>query len=576
MKNILLSFFLLTSGFALAQNNIQFRKDSLQNVIAVSEGKDKLTAFKHLMDVYFMETASDDRKMDTLVAIYNALDAEALRQKDFSFQGSARLIRIAALKNRKEFAEVLKMAPDYLAYLAKHAVWDRYYDIYRVYLEAFLETGEYGKALDGAQQMYKEAQQREHVVGKGHALYLMSFMYSKMNRHEEEEKYIRECIDVIKDRDDLTNLIQTAYFRLGYALEEMGRYDEALQQVQEYEKIIGRHEEIHGGNWTYSWINVWRLYTMIYAGLHDFDKVEIYCDKIDSIGTPLLIQHELYYMRAQLLHNRKQYDKALEMTNKAIETSSGNPFLKNESLNLKLTILCAMRNLEDILALVQQTANLSDSIRSNEFNARLDELRTVYEVDKITAEKIHNHNYFLFALGGCLLLAITLGIWIFYSRTIVRKNKRLYSQIKEQDRLAEELEAMRKLHDGRDVARNVSTTGNQQQRQLVDRLHEYLLLNKNFLNPEIERDELVSQLTTNKTYLFDAVKAVTGKSLQEFINALRLEEVRRLFDNHSELNIEAIAADCGFNTYQTFYRLFKKRYKLSPAEYAKLAKSNDQ
>jgi len=315
---------------------------------------------------------------------------------------------------------------------------------------------------------------------------------------------------------------------------------------------------------------------MLYAGLEDFDKLEIYCNKMDSIGIPSLLQYEVYGMRARIYHHRKQYREALEMVNKATEGASGIPYQVHRNTTLKLEILCAIRESEDILELHQQTVAQQDSIRNIEVSAKLDELRTVYEVDKISAEKLRNRNYFLFALGGCVLLAITLGIWIFYSRTIVRKNKGLYSQIKEQDRLTEELEAMRKLHDRSDAMHYVSTTGNQQQRQLVDRLHEYLLLNKNFLNPEIERDELVSKLATNKTYLFDAVKTVTGKSLQEFINALRLEEVRRLFDNHSELNIEVIAADCGFNTYQTFYRLFKKRYKLSPAEYAKLAKSNGQ
>ena len=274
------------------------------------------------------------------------------------------------------------------------------------------------------------------------------------------------------------------------------------------------------------------------------------------------------------------------MADKASEEINGNPQQAASNMMLKLMILCAMRDADDIYELFQQTASLRDSIRGNEFNARLDELRTVYEVDKINAEKVRIRNNFLFASGGCILLAIVLGIWILYSRAIVLKNRGLYRQIKEQDFLKQELEAMKKQISkavetgesgeagGGEAVKK--TPGNLQQRKLVERLHEYLLLNKNYTNPDIERGDLVAELITNKTYLFDAVKAVTGKSLLEYINVFRLEEARRMFDNHSELNIEVISENCGFSSYLAFYRAFRDYYKMSPAAYRKMAKMNNE
>jgi Transcriptional regulator containing an amidase domain and an AraC-type DNA-binding HTH domain len=44
-----------------------------------------------------------------------------------------------------------------------------------------------------------------------------------------------------------------------------------------------------------------------------------------------------------------------------------------------------------------------------------------------------------------------------------------------------------------------------------------------------------------------------------------------MLEKHPELTIEAIAADCGFNAPNTFYRLFQKNYEISPAEYRKIA-----
>jgi len=115
--------------------------------------------------------------------------------------------------------------------------------------------------------------------------------------------------------------------------------------------------------------------------------------------------------------------------------------------------------------------------------------------------------------------------------------------------------------------------GNEQQRKLVSKLNNYLLSNNNFTNPDIERDSLISELATNKTYLYDAIKIVTGKTLQEYINSFRLEEARRLLDSRSEYTILSIASACGFNSYRTFQRLFRKKYRLSPGEYSKLART---
>lgn len=110
-----------------------------------------------------------------------------------------------------------------------------------------------------------------------------------------------------------------------------------------------------------------------------------------------------------------------------------------------------------------------------------------------------------------------------------------------------------------------------QRRELVVRLHEYLLRDRNFVHAEINRDELISALGTNKNLLSEAVKAVAGKTPMEYIRTMQLEEARRLLDRHPELTVESIAFDCGFNAPNTFYRQFRKYYGISPAQYRKLA-----
>ena len=115
-----------------------------------------------------------------------------------------------------------------------------------------------------------------------------------------------------------------------------------------------------------------------------------------------------------------------------------------------------------------------------------------------------------------------------------------------------------------------------EQKNLVMRLQEYLLSHDNLLDAEVNRDDIISALGTNKNTLTDAVKAVTGKSPMEYMRILKVEEARKQMDAHPELTIEAVAFSCGFNIPSTFYRMFRKQYGISPAEYRKMAKTQEK
>jgi AraC-like DNA-binding protein len=115
---------------------------------------------------------------------------------------------------------------------------------------------------------------------------------------------------------------------------------------------------------------------------------------------------------------------------------------------------------------------------------------------------------------------------------------------------------------------------NTPQQDLVFRLQNYLQTNLNFANPDIDIDNLISELATNRTYLFEAVKSVTGKTPQEYINTLRLEQAKQLLDT-TDKPIAMIAEHCGYNSQQTFHRRFKERFGISPAEYRRQGKTQN-
>ena len=111
---------------------------------------------------------------------------------------------------------------------------------------------------------------------------------------------------------------------------------------------------------------------------------------------------------------------------------------------------------------------------------------------------------------------------------------------------------------------------------LFKRLDKYLHETQCYKNCHLERKELTTALLTNETYLFQAVKKVTGMTLQRYINSLRLNKARDILENNYNLNIESIASESGFRTPRTFYRQFRHKYNMSPTEYRNLIVIHDK
>jgi len=162
------------------------------------------------------------------------------------------------------------------------------------------------------------------------------------------------------------------------------------------------------------------------------------------------------------------------------------------------------------------------------------------------------------------LLLLIISLW--FNRKFRAKNRDLFLRIKEQGFASSMLL--------RDVSRFGGTEESDpdlHKRELFVRVHHYLQTDGNFTKKDLDINTIINELSTNRTYLFETIKYYTGKTLQEYINTLRMEEAKLLLENTDEV-IETIALLCGYNSERTFYRLFRTTYNMTPAVYRRIAK----
>ncbi|MDE7050106.1 MAG: AraC family transcriptional regulator [Lactobacillus sp.] len=104
---------------------------------------------------------------------------------------------------------------------------------------------------------------------------------------------------------------------------------------------------------------------------------------------------------------------------------------------------------------------------------------------------------------------------------------------------------------------------NKQGLDIYQEAKQYII--NNYDTPIIVHD-LVKYLNIDRSYLFRLFKSQTNSSPQEFITNYRLRKASELLKEKNN-SVEYVALSCGFPSYQSFFRLFKKKYDISPSIY---------
>ncbi|MDL2222041.1 helix-turn-helix domain-containing protein [Parabacteroides sp. OttesenSCG-928-N08] len=575
---------LLLSEAALAQQSRQQQKDSLRLLISQCDSIELLFAYQRLALLYYSESANSDAALDTMLTIYAQLDEVATRLNDPSKRVVLRANTLFALNNRGDYDETIRLSPEFMQFAEEQQQWDKYYHLFRCLVKAYLFKGDSQNALSEAQKLFTKARERGDKEGEACALYAMAEVYSKQQRVQESEACIRPCItlleELVKTNGSHLGMLANARFYLCETLRVQKRYEEMFEEALKLEADSKLLEQQTKSPIPTTWSNLYVIFIEYYCYIRDWDRAAEYCDKLEALNMfAVENKYNLLKGRARILSSRQRYEEALQKADEAMEISlERNVLDQTEVMMLRGDILASMGKGEEASDLFQAVVTLRDSIRDVDFNGQLDELRTQYEVDKHIVEKQRQRTNFLWALAGCFMLLILLGIVFYYNRMIWKKNRSLYQRIKEQDHLARELEEMSQLAAAASGASSPEQEAEMelpysiQQKMLVARLRDYLLKERNYANVDLSRDSLLLSLATNRTTLSEAVKAVTEKTLMEYIQFVRLEEARLMLEKSSELTVEAIAEACGFNAPNTFYRQFRKHYNIAPAEYRKIAR----
>jgi AraC family transcriptional regulator len=109
------------------------------------------------------------------------------------------------------------------------------------------------------------------------------------------------------------------------------------------------------------------------------------------------------------------------------------------------------------------------------------------------------------------------------------------------------------------------TQANSEYAQRINRVIDYLRGN---LDRQVKLEELAKVACFSEFHFHRIFRAVSGETLNNFTNRLRLEKAARLL-RYTDQSLTDIALDCGFSSSATFSRAFRSGYNTSPSQFRK-------
>lgn len=541
--------------------------DSIRKEMKHLKGEKLLQAYHHLCRL----AAAEDNMGYELRCIREYL-AESLRQKDKEAEAQARVTQLYCYYNNEMTDSISYYLPEVLSAMKKNGTWDYYYNAWNVLIESYLYEDKVQTALFEAQKMYADARKRKSNYGLGTSTYGLACIYQTMGRFREAEKTIEESIAALSKEDEISQLL-SAYHVLGEILDGLGKYDKLRAKCTEWKAVIDKYknEALRKGytpslNGRYLYCTLATAVAELETGHYDRAKELLQLADKHAEGRKAVARFKLLQVKARYYAAIRQYDRAIACNNEnmGIMTAAG------DSVSL-LTVQMQQANLYTEAGRYKEAAELyslviphKDKLRNTELAKQLDELRTIFEVDKLTLRnEVITTRLYLSLIIGSLLLA-TVILYIIYTRRLRRKNRALYDSILLYRKAESDMETAARLVPEEELDR---------EGKIYRRLCELMQNEKIYKDPELNRDLLSKRIGTNAVYITNAVrKYADGATVNEFINGYRLRHAASLLTNNPDLNINEVEYRSGFNSRATFNRCFRAFFGMSPSEYKAVSK----
>ena len=448
-------------------------------------------------------------------------------------------------------------------------------------IKRHVDEGHTQTALATAREMLSAAKEKNDRYRQAYAYYSIGLIYQAVNRYGEAVDALEKSTAIMgADINDFPPLDYIkSLLELLNSQYDIGRYSESLKTCRaasdRLDKFIASADPDFqmGINCMSMKLHIDCYATRNYLAMNDLTLAGEHLHSASECMYPEIgLDREVFNETSAMYYDRLgDYNLALkyaDMSVNAFRTSGLAPYYI-DALTLKKSILADMgrwREAYENQALVEEA---KDSLDASRFASELSELQTIYEVDRMAAQKKRQQVVLLFSVLCCALLLLVVIVFVVYYNRLRKKNQSLYEQINSNLRNVVSSAKVLQMTPEEELSREM---------QMFRRISCLMDKEKPYRDTTFNRTVLAKLLGTNEKYVADAVREGAGTTVSNYITDIRLNCSLELLSDESgdgePMSLDDIARDSGFGSYSSFWRAFQKKYSMTPSEYRSLHYEN--
>lgn len=424
---------------------------------------------------------------------------------------------------------------------------------YFILIQSYINNGYYDLAIHHLKADFNKFEGQKAAQRSFH--HLLGILYVLTDRSDDAIEEAKKGLKLYSELQNQSSTPLNFYEILVSASALNKQYDDAINYCEEIEKEINKKEENDLRK-----LVVYNLYATVYIKKGDPVKAKYYLDKMKNISKEQIhnsFNHYLEATTAEYYALIGDYEKALFLLNNVLSTykkDNSIAFLSSQIIENKIQIFEKQRNYKDAFFTLKEFSAYKDSINKENIPFQMSTISKEFALEKARIEteknKVQLQNSYIIIL--VLVITILFLFSIIYiirhnTKKLLEKNKMLFLQF----------ESLSSIKDQK---------GSDDDSSLFDKIQRCMREKEQFKVPNLTREDLARELSTNRQYLADAIKTATGKTFLDYVNQYRLDYARQLLLADDSLPINNIIFDSGFSSSPTFYRLFKERFGMSPNE----------
>jgi YesN/AraC family two-component response regulator len=535
-------------------------------------------------EIRYMRRLMRENKADSLLSYIDGILSHSQPGKEeIAFYHS---VRSSALLSKGKFNESLQSVRFALANASEVKDSAILSEIWKTASHSYNRNGQLDSALFYTRLFYDYARRANDSRMVYSALVSLGNIHLQNKQFQLSLEFYQEALNMTLANGAKENL-PIDYYNLGLAQFNMGLLEPALVSLSQSAELGLQQKNL-------------RLVARAYGSIADIKGAQNrlneqlnYLKKANQLAAQLQDKRLLAMGCSNLMHHhlkRGDFEKAIEYGSQGLDYLREQPMIQLEIRidSMMYTAYKSLNQPEKAIRFHEAYTKLNNKLRNEEVTLRLNELKSLHEIEKknltiknqtielLAAQRSGRINLLIISVLTILLLFLAVFYFRegFYKKILFKKEKETDFQIEILRNRLESQHISQEIPDVNDTDEDEETgeiIPKEKSQQMFNRIMDMIEAEKMYLMPDLDQKYIVKLLGTNRRYVYEAVALHGDQNFKGLINRLRVNEskrvIRELLAANKEIDLSSIYTSAGFNSKSSFYRTFKSVTGLPPGDY---------